>query len=94
MVDSQKRVGLAATKSSLQLNNRVAPLARQPLDDGVEQEAHAFGNECPLEEEGCVLIFRRRYALMHLRNVGCEFGLLEGALQDIFVRDGDFAPRF
>jgi hypothetical protein len=60
----------------------------------VLQQPHPFGDEGPGEELSRVLVFRRRRAAGNLGDVGGEFGLLESALEDVFVGAGDFAPGF
>ncbi|GJH23037.1 hypothetical protein CBA19CS42_00995 [Caballeronia novacaledonica] len=85
---------LAAAERGLQLDDRIAAFAAQPLDDGFEQEAHAFGDEGALEEERGALIFGRGCAVVNTRQVRREFGLLEHVLPNVLVRNGDFTPGF
>jgi hypothetical protein len=66
----------------------------QALDHGIEQQAHAFGDEGALEEQRRVLVFGGRAAVMHARQIGGKFDLLEGAAQDILMRHGDFTLGF
>lgn len=50
VIDRQHGVGLAATKGRLQLNDRIAALARQPPNHRIQQQAHALGDKGALEE--------------------------------------------
>ncbi len=80
VIDRQHRVRLAAAEGGLELNDRLAALAVQPLRDLRQQQAHALGDEGALKEGDGVLVFRRRLARLHRRDVGSELGLLERAL--------------
>jgi hypothetical protein len=93
VIDRKHRVRLAATERGLQLDDRVAALARQALDHRVEQQAHALGDEGALEEQLRVLVLGVAVPAMNPRQVGRELRLLERALEHILVRYGDFTPR-
>ncbi|HEU0275062.1 MAG TPA: hypothetical protein VFQ83_11095 [Candidatus Udaeobacter sp.] len=93
MIDGKHRVGFAAAERSLQLNDRIASAPGQAFDYGIEQQTHSFGDKCSLEKERRVLIFGCRRTVVNAGQVGGELGLLKSALKNIFVRNGDFAPR-
>ena len=94
VVDRQHGVRLAAAERRLQLDDRVATFARQTLHHGIEQQTHALGDEGALEKQRRILVLRRRRAIVDTRQICGELGLLESALQHIFMRNGDFAPGF
>ena len=81
VIDGQHGVRLAAAERGLQLDDRLAALAAQPLGDLREQQPHAFGDEGPLEERGRVLVLGSRLAGADGGDVGRELRLLECALQ-------------
>jgi len=94
VVHSKQSVRLAATKCRLELDHRVPGVSRQPLDDLVEKQFHTLGDEGPAEELAGILVLGWGFALLDLGDVSRELGLLEGALEDILVGDGDLAPGF
>ena len=93
MVDRQHGVRLATAKGSLELDDRIATLAGETLNNGVQQKPHPFGDEGALEEELRVLVLSGCRAGMHTGQVCRELGLLEGALENVLVGDCDFTPR-
>ena len=92
MIHRQHRVGLAAAKGRLQLDDRFATLAVEPLRHLGEQLAHTFSNEGAFIKRLRVAVFWRRLARPHGGQVSCKFGLLERAIQHVAVRNDDFTP--
>ena len=50
MIDRKHRVCLTATEGGLELHNRLAGLARQPLGHLLEEHSHALGDVGAVEE--------------------------------------------
>ncbi|MFH1477408.1 MAG: hypothetical protein ABIH24_07965 [Verrucomicrobiota bacterium] len=57
VIDGQHGVGLTAAEGSLELDDGITALAGQPLDHGIQEQAHAFRDEGALEKQDGVLIF-------------------------------------
>jgi hypothetical protein len=85
-------VRLTAAEGGLELDDRVAAGAGDPFHHRVEEESHSLGDVGAFEEEHRVAILGAGGAGMDAGEVGRELRLLEGALQDVFVRDGDLPP--
>ena len=94
VIDRQHGVRLAAAEGGLQLDDRLAALAVEPLRHLGEQQAHALGDEGALEKCRGVLVFRGRLAGAHGGDVGGKLGLLERAFQHVGMGNDDFSPRF
>ncbi len=92
MVDGEQGVGFSAAKRSLELDDGVTALPGDPLYHGIEEEAHSFGDVGALEEEHGVAILGTCCAGMDAGEVSRELRLLEGAFQDVFVRNSDLPP--
>ena len=93
VVERQHRVRLAAAEVGLQLNDRIAGLARQPLRRALQQPAQAVRQIGPAEELPRIAVLVGRAAVVHLGEVGGELGLLELAGRDVLVRFHHVPPR-
>ena len=76
---SQERVGFAAAKVGLKLHDRIAPLAGHAQQGPLKKLLEALGQKGTAEELFGVLVFIRAFFLVHLPQVGGEFGLLIAA---------------
>src|SRR5690606_20432400 len=94
MKNRQHGVGLTATKSSLQLNDRITTLPAQTLSDRRQQQPHTFSNEGAGEEHPCILVVRRCCTSRNLSDVSSELGLFERTFQHVLVGAGNFTPGF
>ena len=94
VIHRQQCVRLATTEGSLQLDDRLAAFAIEPLRHLGEQASHALGDEGALVECLRVAVFRGRLARAHRCEVGGKLGLLERAIQHVRVGNDDFSPRF
>ena len=93
VIERQHRVGLAAAEVGLQLDDRIAARARQPLGGADQQVAQAVGQIGAAEEFARIAVLGRRAAVVHLGEIGRELGLLEFAGRNVLVRLDHFAPR-
>ena len=94
MIDGKQGVGFAAAESRLELDHRIAALTVEPFGHRKKQETHPLGDEGAFVECGGVLVFAGGFPVFDRRDVGCKFGLLEGALQKVWMWGNGFAPGF
>ena len=93
VVQGDEAMGLAAAEVGLQLDHRVAALARQPPGRGGQQVPQALGEIGAGEEGPWVLVLGVGPALSHRVQVGGELGLVEAPGPHVGVGDDDVAPR-
>ena len=93
VVERQHRVGLAAAEVGLQLDDRIAAGAREPLHGADQQARQPGGEKGAAEEFGRVAVFRSGPAATHLRQIGSELGDRITACGHVRVRRDDLAPR-
>ena len=94
MEHREERVRLTAAEGRLELDDRLAALAGQPLGHLGKQERHAFGDVRAVEEECGILVDVGRLARTDGRDVGGELRLLERAFEHVGVGNRDFTPGF
>ena len=84
---------LSATEIRLQLDDRVSAGSTKAFGGTDEEIAETIGQIRSGKELARVPVFRRGTSVMHLCQIGGEFGLLEFARRDILVRLDDLTPR-
>ena len=95
VVEGDEAVSLAAAEAGFGLHHRVAALPAQPPDGVDQQRAQAGGDVGVLEEADRVAVLGIGGApVIHLLQIGGEFGLLVAALSHIVVGADDPPPGF
>ena len=89
----EHRVGLAAAEVGLQLHDRVAAPAGEPLHRADEHLREALGQIGAPEELDGVAVLIGPLAEVHLPEVGGELGLLVATAGHVLVRCDHLAPR-
>ena len=92
VVEREHRVGLAAAEVGLQLHDRVAAAAREPLHRADEHPLEALGQVGAPEELDRVAVLVGPLAQVNLPEVGGELGLLIAAARHVPVRRHHLAP--
>ena len=94
VIDGKHRVRLAAAERRLKADDRIAALARKPLQTACQDAPQPFSQERDAEEILRRAVILGRVACIDREEVGSEFGLLEAIGQDVGMRQGDVDPRF
>jgi hypothetical protein len=93
VVEREHRVRLPAAEVRLELNDRVAALARDPQDGAREEALQAVREVSTPEELDGIAVLVRPLAEVNLPQVGGKLGLLVPSARDVLVRRHDLAPR-
>ena len=80
MIQSDHRVGLAATEVGLEVDHGIAPVAAQPSSGPNQQLAQTVGEIGAPKERDRILVFVVRVAGGDLVQVSSELGLLKAAV--------------
>ncbi len=92
VVHGQHGVCLAAAEGGLQLDHGLPTGAVETMGDLGEQQAHTLGDVRAFVEGRSVLILTGGAPVTDRRDVCCELGLLEGALQHVGMWNRQFSP--